>query len=259
MYTTSKPNTLFLLGGYDLEMCTIKEIFEQHVCNYADKHLKWNNALLSNYKNEINTFLKYNPKGKVYGIELKNDLLPNNEKYIEIDHHNDNSNNPSALDQVMALLNIKTTRYYSLVSANDKSYIPGMKEIGATESEIKFIRESDRKAQGITYEDEILAEKAINERQRITNSTIIINAYNNKFSPICDRLYPYNSLLIYTQDEWMYYGYKSKKIRELYKEEYKKGKLFFGGGDNGYIGCIRKIYTEQEINQFIRTIEYGII
>lgn len=259
MNTINKTNALFLLGGHDLEMCTIKEILEQCVCYYSDKNLKWNNALLSNYKNEINNFIKCNPMGRIYGIELKNDLLLNNDIYIEIDHHNNKSDNPSALEQVMNLLNIQSTRFYSLVSANDKSYIPGMKEIGATESEINFIRQSDRKAQGITDEDEILAEKAINENQKRTNGTIIINAYNNKFSPICDRLYPYDSLLIYTQDEWMYYGYKTKKIREYYSEEYKKGKLLFGGGDNGYIGCVRKLYTEQEINQFIKTIEYGII
>lgn len=259
MCTIDKTKTLFLLGGYDLEMCTVKEILEQHICNYADKHLKWNNALLSNYKNEINAFLECNPTGKIYGIELKNNLLLSNEKYIEIDHHNENSNRPSALEQVMTLLDIQTTRYYSLVSANDKSYISGMKEIGATESEINFIRKSDRKAQGITDEDEALAEKAINENKRTTNGTIIIHAYNNKFSPICDRLYPYDSLLIYTSDEWMYYGYKSKKIREYYSEEYKKGNLFFGGGENGYTGCIKNIYTEQEINQFIKAIEYEII
>lgn len=259
MCTIDRAKTLFLLGGYDLEMCTIKEILEQNICNYADKHLKWNNALLSNYRNEINTFIKCTPTGKIYGIELKNDLLLSNEKYIEIDHHNEKSNRPSALEQVMTLLDIQATRYYSLVSANDKSYISGMKEIGATESEIKFIRQSDRKAQGITDEDERLAEKAINENQKRTNGTIIIKAYNNRFSPICDRLYPYNSLLIYTKNEWMYYGYKSKRIREFYNEEYKKGKLFFGGGDNGYIGCIKNIYTELEINQFIKTIVYGII
>ncbi|WP_299231184.1 hypothetical protein [uncultured Bacteroides sp.] len=259
MCNIDKPNTLFLLGGYDLEMCTIKDILEQKACNYADKHLKWNNASLSNYKNEIKIFQKCNPNGIIYGIELKNDLLLSNEKYIEIDHHNDKSNNPSALEQIMTLLDVQTTRYYSLVSANDKSYIPGMKKIGATESEIKIIRQSDRKAQGITDEDEILAEKAINDNQRKTNGTIIIKAYNNKFSPICDRLYPYDSLLIYTKNEWMYYGYKSKHIKEYYNEEYQKGKLFFGGGDNGYIGCIKNIYEEQEINQFINTIEYGII
>ena len=39
---------LFLLGGYDLEMLTIKQMLEgREDCVVLDKRLRWNNAKLS--------------------------------------------------------------------------------------------------------------------------------------------------------------------------------------------------------------------
>lgn len=35
-------DAIFLLGGHDLEMLTIKEILQQHGCMFLDLNLRWN-------------------------------------------------------------------------------------------------------------------------------------------------------------------------------------------------------------------------
>lgn len=247
---------IFLLGGQDLEMHTIKEILDQHNCNYIDLGLKWDEAKLSKYEDYIKSFLNDFHDGIIYGIELEKDINISEHLYFSIDHHNELSNRPSALEQIISLLNIETTRWFELVAANDKYYIPGMKRINASEEEINSIRRADRRAQGITDEDEYLAEKSISENIERINNLIIIHSYTSAFSSICDRLYPYDSLLIYTPHEFIYYGKEALKVRQILAEECAKGKIFYGGGDNGYIGSKRNKYSEKEIYQLINKLKY---
>jgi len=72
---------LFLLGGRDLEMVTIKDILDRHGVMYADKKLSWG-AKLSEYRE----YLDFD--GVIYGIELIEDREPP-KNYIAIDHHNE--------------------------------------------------------------------------------------------------------------------------------------------------------------------------
>lgn len=259
MLTINKKDTLFLLGGHDLEMCTIRNILGQQGYRYSDHHLGWENALLSSYRKEMEAFWEQIPNGTIWGIELTNDIPLSDTRYHTIDHHNEGSDQPCALEQILSLLRLPMNRHYQLVAANDKAYIPGMQAIGATDDDIRSIRQTDRQAQGVTAEDERLAQKAITEELRKTNGLIIVKAYNSRFSPICDRLFPYQSLLIYTPHEWTYYGNQAKQIQEMFINEYKKGKLFYGGNANGYIGSKKGVYTETEINAIIKKIEYEFI
>ena len=55
---------VFLLGGYDLEMQEIKNILEQNGNTYLDKQLKWDNALLEAYRDELEIYLN----NKAYAI-----------------------------------------------------------------------------------------------------------------------------------------------------------------------------------------------
>lgn len=252
-------NTLFLLGGHDLEMCTIKAILDQKHYLYADKDLKWDNARLSQYLNEIDMFLSINPSGLIYGIELADDIISSYTwNYEAIDHHNERNDEPSALEQVLSLLGLPMNRYYCLVAANDKRYIPGMRDLGATAEEISKIRKEDRKAQGVTEMDEYLAEKSIAENMEKINDLILVCSYTSKFSPICDRLYPYDSLLIYTLSEFTYYGVKAMKAREILADEYAKGNIYYGGGDKGYIGAKKGKYTETELNQIVKLLKHEL-
>lgn len=247
---------LFLLGGYDLEMLTIRDVLLDCGYQYADHRLQWDNARLSSYRQEIDEYLENGYGGYIYGIELENDLYIDYGLYRAIDHHNDLSDAPSALEQVMELLGLPMTRKYQLIAANDKSYIPGMIALGATEDEITDIRKADRKAQGVTENEELLAEKAISENLICRGNIVVVKALSSRFSPICDRLYPYGSLLVYTSGEWMFYGKGADKVLELYKEDFNSGKIFHGGGTEGYVGGKKFAYTENEINEIVKKIEY---
>ncbi len=46
-------NNLFLLGGYDLEMLTIKSLLDRYDIPYIDHQLDWNTARVSSYRDDI--------------------------------------------------------------------------------------------------------------------------------------------------------------------------------------------------------------
>jgi hypothetical protein len=236
---------IFLLGGYDLEMLTIRSLLEQHLEVFYDKELRWDNAWLSQYAEQLEQFGD-NAAYDIYGIELieKNVDIPQN--YHRLDHHNDYSQLPASIEQVASLLNVTLTKEQQLIAANDKGYIPAMIALEAGDEEIAQIRKADRHAQGVTASDERLAEKAVEERQTV-GGIIIVGSETSRFSPIADRLYPYERLLIYTSEELMYYGEGKSRLAELYVKEIDEGRMFHGGSDNGYIGTVRAVYSESEI------------
>lgn len=247
---------IFLLGGHDLEMNVIANILKEQCVCYRDHSLEWHNAKLSQYKEDLHRYGN-NPAYHIYGIELQEDcLLPDN--YTRIDHHNDYVDCPSALEQVAAVLGLSLTRYQQLVAANDKGYIPGMKEIGATPEEIICIRLEDRKAQGVSDEDELLAKKAIRENKVETANLILIRAFTSRFSPICDRLYPYARLLIYTDREVGYYGKGVAILKEKFENELLLGNMFCGGGNEGYLGTKQDAYSFSDLELIIKQIKQYI-
>lgn len=254
MFDKKEMKSIFLLGGYDLEMQTIKNVLESVHALYVDHVLHWDEACLSRYKEDIRQINLMTSDCKIYGVELQEDiLLPSN--YIRIDHHNQYVHLPSALEQIMALFCIEPDRRACLIAANDKFYIPGMLELGATDEEIAEIRLADRKAQGVTDEDEWLAQKAIKENLEKLGDLLIVYAFVNRFSPICDRLYPYSRLLVYTDEEWMYYGEGALKIKNLFVDEFTKGRMFNGGGVNGYVGTVRRSFSRNEILGMVEQIK----
>lgn len=245
---------IFLLGGADLEMFSIRRLLDKGCYHYYDKHLRWDNACLSAYQNEIANCMKGNSFRWV-GIELQEDMdLPSN--YIRIDHHNTNADKPSALEQLADLLDISLNRWEQLVAANDKAYIPGMKALQASDTEISEIRQADRACQGVTEIEEILAEQAIREHIQVYNNLIVVRALCHRFSPICDRLFPYERLLVFTDEEWMFYGKQAGRLVEIFQSDIQDGRIFYGGGPDGYIGCKRKVYTSSEIEQYIDLIKH---
>lgn len=248
---------LFLLGGHDLEMETVREMLQSRGEVYCDRGLIWSNATLSSYSMEMETFWRQYPDGIIYGVELTDDVCAVSGRYYGIDHHNALSGNPSALEQVMVLLGIRMTRRYELVAANDRRYIPGMLEIGATDEEIRIIRREDRRCQGVTENDEHLAEKSIAENLLVFGNLSVVRSLGPRFSPICDRLFPYHSLLIYTDAEWMYYGHGARDIRDKYSDAVSLGKVFYGGGDDGYVGSVAYAYSQIEIENLVDDMVYG--
>ncbi len=224
----SFPEYLFLIGGKDLEMEAISQLLADNHLQVADHNLQWG-AKLSSYQalfNDNQTFV---------GIELIEDIA-RPKHYIEIDHHNENSHKRSSLEQVIARLeedlNLKIdfTRDLQLIAANDSGYIPAMLDIGATPDEVSDIRRRDRKAQGVTPEDELWAEQSIHENLTIEGGITIVKSLTHHFSAVTDRLYPYERLVIYTDNELNYYGNGVSKLTAAFHDLIKQQKAYSGGG-----------------------------
>lgn len=246
-------NSIFLLGGIDLEMLEIRNILTKENLTFYDKKLTWG-AKLSDYKDILKKYENIN-NTKIYAIELEIDMLkPDN--CIEIDHHNKNSNNPSSLEQICILLNIDISknRYLQLVSANDKNYIFGMKQINASEKEISDIRNKDREAQGITKEDEYLAQTSIDK-----SSSNIIYSLTTKFTCINDRIFgKYNNYIIYNDFQIIFYGYEISKIKIFFEmQNIEEKQYYYGGGDLGFIGIKNNILRKEEIEFLIKEFTVG--
>jgi hypothetical protein len=225
---------IFLLGGRDLEMLEIKKILASEKLTFFDYALEWG-AKLSSYVslfNDSNTFI---------GIELTQDIDPPRH-YIEIDHHNKDSHKSSSLEQIIELLKndlrieIELSGDLQLIAVNDKGYIPAMLKMGATPREVEDIRRRDRKAQGVTEEDELLAEESIQKHRTIENGITIIKSSTSRFSTITDRLFPCNKLLIYTDNELTYYGKGVSFLVLAFAGIIKQQKAYSGGGENGFFG-----------------------
>jgi hypothetical protein len=240
-------NPVFLLGGHDLEMLEIMKILSLKEIHYYDKNLKWNNAFLSQYQD---TFNKHD---FFVGIELVADI-PEPQHYILFDHHNQNAEKPSSIEQVAEFLGVTLTRYQQLVAANDKGYISAMEKMGATKQEINEIRSQDRKAQGVTEEDEKLAEMSIQKNLTSQNSIVIVKSLTSKFSTITDRLYPIERLLIYSDEALTYYGQHAKGIAQSFKHLIEEHKAYYGGGDNGYFGIAVQRFSSKELLQIKDTL-----
>jgi len=232
---------IFLLGGYDLEMITIKKLLEDNGITYIDKNLSWG-AKLSDYKDEFST------NKQIYGIELEEDITPP-KNYSSIDHHNQNSHMPSSLEQVAKILNIKLSRDQQLVSANDSGYIKGMQNICATQDEIENIRRRDREAQGVTQKDENLATKSI-----VNSNTHIIYSLTPHFSAISDKVYTkYDHFIIYNDTKIVFYNYEVKKTLDfLSKNSIKPQDYYNGGGEFGFVGIKEDVLDNKEIKSLLK-------
>ncbi len=232
-------------------MLTILHLLqERDDCVVIDKHLDWNTAVLGAYADEIESYQNNN----IYGIELKEDI-PVPHLYHRIDHHGSFENDQSSLEQVATVLGVKLNRFQELVAANDKGYIPAMEALGASEKEIKDIRKEDRAAQGITQEDERLAEHSIKNYLYHRGDLLVVKSETPHFSAICDRLYPYTSLMVYNDSKWAIYGAAKERAMNYVQDEIKAGKVYYGGGSNGFVGSVDKAYSPDDIMRFVERIK----
>lgn len=237
---------IFFLGGHDLEMLTIRALLEENHIRYFDKNLSWGDASLAGYAEELSRYA-HDGGVTVYGVELQEKGvtdIPDN--YKRIDHHNDYSHLPSALEQTADILRVQLNREQKLIAANDRGYIPAMLALGADKEEMEHIRLLDRRAQGVTEADELQAEEAIRHKV-MCGDIVVVKSGTNRFSPIADRLYPYERLLIYTDDEIMYYGKGKELLVAYFKNEIAEGRMFHGGGDTGFIGTVKSVFTKDAI------------
>lgn len=237
---------IFLLGGNDLEMTTIKNLLVNAGEQFETHDLRWDNAKLSSYEKTLEEYGN-SPDYQIYGIELNEDI-PHPDNYVRIDHHNDFANKSSSLEQVATLLGLEMDRHMQLVAANDSRYIPGMIKLGASREEIDDIRRADRTAQGVSEDDdERLAEESLKSCRGDASNLYVVKSLTSKFSTICDRMYPYRRLLIYNDDVAEFYGEGVNDLTSLFKSELDAKKMYHGGGDSGYLGTVSGAYSKEEI------------
>jgi len=212
------PNThnlTFFLGGHDLEMLTIKELLDEKGELYYDAGLSWG-AKASDYKNEIEETLRSGHTPVL--VELIDDMGISKQKGIIIDHHGEKAgaDRPTSLHQVFGLLRLpreKWSRWFELVAANDRGYIPEMLKIGAAKSEILKIRLADRKAQGITDEQEKQGAQAVKRADILFDGKLtIVHLPHSKTAVVADLLYPaladrqHENLLVISPNEVNFFG-----------------------------------------------------
>jgi len=251
---TSQKPYIFLLGGHDLEMMEIKRILitcgYQKDVHYFDKGLKWSNAVWSAYAEEIKEIKTINIEQTekanfvIVGIELfEDDFLKKEEEWSLIDHHNELSDGPTSLQQLITLLNYTPTsndetRHLELIIANDRDGIAGLRLICATAAEIKKIRNEE--AEIIAVENtiqQLFNSEEHNKNFRKENNVRIIKTSATAFYGLTDSLEDAN-VIIYNNTQLFFSGTEAKKTVLNFFKSVSGLKFYYGGYHIGYIGTI---------------------
>ena len=206
---------IFFLGGNDLEMETIRGILQNHRLGIHDNNLTWG-ARASSYADQINECIQLRKTPVL--VELKFDLQLNRRKCVFIDHHGPSAGKdaPTSLHQVFGLLGLPSTewtRWFDLVAANDRGYVKEMMKIGATTEEMQKVRELDRRAQGITPEQEAKGEEAVKAAAVVAGGKLtVVHLPHSRTAVVTDRMEPalggrgYENLLVISPGEVNFYG-----------------------------------------------------
>lgn len=202
-----KERLVFLLGGKDYEMDRIRRVLRRSGTPYIDKDVSWEGADIKSYQEDIDRILE---EGNTpVAVELRG--ADQVEGVEVIDHHNEKSDRPASLLQVLEKLNIKTSLVNKLAAANDAGYIPAMntvineelsrleargvspEKLDRTKKLLKVlkdgIRRKDREMQGVTEEMEVECEEAIKNMDLRDNGLVVVSITGDRYSPITDKLY----------------------------------------------------------------------
>lgn len=222
----SHTTDLYLLGGHDLEMLTLRTLLEESGIACVDKNLSWG-AKAGAYADEIGKALA--GKRTPVAVELADDLAPDiSRQVVWIDHHNERAGaeKPGSLRQVFDRLGLPEeswSRHYALVAANDTGHVQGMLALGAGMEEMRAIRAADRAAQGATAEEEQQAQVAVAQREQTPFDLDIVRLPHDRASIVADLLEPAlggngaSNLLVIGKGEWNFYG-QGEVVSALYQE-----------------------------------------
>lgn len=228
----------FFLGGYDLEMVTIRDwLVARRACVF-DKRLAWG-AKTSAYRDEIPRELA---RGRIAVlVELEDDLgLLNGSVAAQcrvVDHHGARAGRdvPTALEQVFALAGgapSEWTRWMTLVAANDRGHLRALREADATVEEMRRVRAADRAAQGVSPDEELTAEQAARQAATLLDGQLtVVRLPHERTSAAVDALDAllggpgYRNLLVITPRSQSFYG-DGRAIRRL-DERFPGG--YYGG------------------------------
>ncbi|MGD1007630.1 MAG: hypothetical protein ABR980_10410 [Ignavibacteriaceae bacterium] len=260
-----KNKFVFFLGGHDAEMVTIQKMLADNniPSGYIkDKNLQWG-AKLSDYKENIS---KLSLEQIPVFVELELDTkYPSNA--IIVDHHNELAYcNPSSLEQIAKLLQVKLTKEQMYIAINDSKYIFGLKKMELTDAQINAIRKMDRDAQGVTEKDYKQANIAIKKFSTIIDEgVVLVENAPEKTSAVTDKIFAdYEHIFVITTQGSITYSGNGKIVERLvdqYKvfKETNEGINFYYGGDlpdTGYFGA-NKALNKEEIKDVINKPIYS--
>lgn len=241
---------IYLLGGMDLEMNEIAKLLDYAGQCYYSKNLEWHNAHLSAYSD----ILAEHPHSQFVGVELSDpERLASRYNYTLVDHHNQYSDRPSSLLQVASMLGLAVTDRMRIVAANDIGAIAGMLDAGFSYTQAMLVRTEDRRAQGITPEQEQLCQKALLNKVEYLDA-VVVKSPIRKFSYITDMLYPSNRIMVYTDAALTYYGPGRAVLLSSYEGLIASGAAYYGGAGNGFFGLAEGFFTQSDIEYHVNNI-----
>ena len=180
----------FFLGGNDLEMETIRRLLAGRPGVVVhDRQLTWG-ASASDYASTIEHALAAGHVPVL--VELPDDVGAGPRGARVVDHHGAASDRPSALRQVFDLLGLPDTnwtRWFDLVAANDQAYLPGLQARGASVDEMRDIRAADRRAQGVSTQDEADGEAAVRAAVCPAPGITVVRLPHGRTAVVTDRLH----------------------------------------------------------------------
>lgn len=269
---------IFFLGGKDAEMVRIADVLSLGGHEFVDKKLTCN-AHSEDYAEEIANAIEN--KKTIVLVEVCNlhkpltkdsrerhkILLPKesilishkmefNREYESLLQSSETLNKRNYFDverssllRVLALIKVKPTRLDVLIAANDMESIQALVQMKATPSEIREVRNKQRRALGVTMEEELEAEDATFHLE-YSNGLTIVRVKTIKLnkisgcSTITDRLchaaggvgWEHLLILSETTNEALYLG-TSSICHQIHKEFIAFRSLYtqlFGG--KGYWG-----------------------
>lgn len=179
------------LGGNDLEMDSIRGLLaDRRDLVVHDRHLSWHAAAASSYGSAMADTLA---RARIpVLVELRDDVGAQARGARIIDHHDLSANLPAALRQVFDLLglpNSQWTRRFELIAANDRAYLHGMRALGASIDEMREIRAADRRAQGITSEQEADGVVAVRAAEHPADGVTVVRLPHDRTAVVTDQLH----------------------------------------------------------------------
>ena len=182
----------FFLGGLDLEMQAIAALVRRILGDEAvvDRGLAWG-ARAEDYAAPIAAWRAAG--GTAVLVELApDDICRPAPDAIFVDHHGPRAAEPAALRQVFDLLGLPPDawrREEALIAANDVGHVAAMRRMGATPAEVARIRAADRRAQGITPEEEATGRSALDASRRCAGGRrLVVTLPHGRTATVMDPL-----------------------------------------------------------------------
>jgi hypothetical protein len=226
---------LWLIPRNDGESVEIRRLLDEHHNRFLLTHQGWG----ANWK-ELEQTVRNGIAGEpaVYAIELAGEAPSN---ATNIDHHDysdDHSRiNPlCSLEQVARILGARLNRWRQLVAANDRGYIRAMEEeLEASAAEIAAVRLQDRRAQGVTRENEIEAWNVVRclEPQQELWKVPVSGKINSAYGDLLYTARKAREWLLQSEAAWTYSGPRHRQLMTLALPE-----THWSGGDRycGFFG-----------------------